>query len=76
MIELVQQAVLKGWTVVINTGRKEHHRATTAAWLADHNIPYHFLFMGKSLCTYRIDDVNITAEDFKKVLENGKNPSS
>lgn len=69
MIELVKESVAKDWTVIINTARKEEHRTKTVSWLADHGVPYHYLFMSKILCTYRIDDVNITAEDFRKVLD-------
>lgn len=67
-IELVRKAVEQGWTVVINTARKEHNRTVTVNWLAKHGVPYHFLFMGKLPCTYRIDDVNITPEAFDALL--------
>ena len=67
-IDLVKGAVEKDWTVIIRTGRKEEHRALTVEWLAANQVPYHFLFMNKPLCTYRIDDVNITKQAFRNVL--------
>ena len=68
MISLVKDAVRKGWTVIINTARKEHNREITTAWLAENDVPYHFLFFNKIPCTYRIDDVNVTAEQFAGIL--------
>ena len=69
-IDLLKKAHSLGWTVVLHTGRREEQRRITESWLSQHKIPYHFLFMGKPLCKYRIDDVNITPDDFNKLLEN------
>lgn len=76
MIALVHEADRCGWTIVIRTGRKERQRRLTETWLQEHGVPYHFLFMDKGLCTYRIDDANITAEEFKQVLADEKKPSN
>jgi len=69
MIKLVKQAHQQGWTVIIHTGRREPQRLITESWLEQHNIPYHFLHMNKPLCTYRIDDVNISSSGFKDIID-------
>lgn len=68
MIKLVREAFNAGWTITMHTGRRWEQKRLTESWLAQHNIPYHFLIMGKHPCTYRIDDVNISATGFRKVL--------
>lgn len=68
MCALVRHAYAAGWTVVIHTGRREEQRRVTESWLAQHDVPYHFLLMGKPPCTYRIDDVNIAANEFEALI--------
>jgi uncharacterized HAD superfamily protein len=68
MIKLVREAFAAGWTVTIHTGRRWEQKRLTESWLAQQGVPYHFLIMGKHPCTYRIDDVNISATGFRRVL--------
>lgn len=71
--EVCNRAYAAGWTVTISTGRGEIYRAATEAWLRQHGIYYHFLFMGKLAYDVVVDDLGRTIEEFDAVLD-GRRP--
>jgi predicted kinase len=45
VVDILFEAVEKGFTIVIVTGRNEKYRDVTQAWLDENNIPYDNIFM-------------------------------
>lgn len=45
VVDILFEAVDKGFTIVIVTGRNEKYRDVTQAWLDENNIPYDNIFM-------------------------------
>lgn len=45
VIEAVRRLYSEGWTVVLMSGRSEKSREATEKWLADHDVPYHAMYM-------------------------------
>lgn len=66
---ICNEAYARGWTVTICTGRGEIYRAATEAWLRQHDVHYHFLFMGKLSYDVVIDDLARTPAEFAEILE-------
>lgn len=48
IIEAVRRLYEAGWKVVMCSGRSENTRAATEAWLAQHGVRYHALYMRKA----------------------------
>lgn len=56
VIGAVRTLYLAGWDVVMMTGRGAQKRDVTAAWLIEHNVPYHAMYT-RALKDYRSDDI-------------------
>jgi len=57
-IDLMNDLREEGIKLVINTARWEDDRAKTIIWLAEHEVPYDELLMGKPSADLYIDDKN------------------
>jgi hypothetical protein len=67
-IALVNEAVSKGWCVVLFTGRHEGYRKLTENWLFAHGVNYHFLIMDKPYFKYIVDDRARNVSEIKEII--------
>ncbi|MCX7986414.1 MAG: HAD family hydrolase [Bacteroidales bacterium] len=59
----------QGHTIIIYSARTWMEYEMTSAWLAQHNIKYHQLVMGKPIGDVWIDDRAIRFTNWKEVME-------
>lgn len=61
--QAVRNAALEGYEILVWTARPWSHKPALIKWLADHQIPYETIVMGKPL-GFIVDDRSISIKDF------------
>jgi len=67
MIDIINRLYDKGHTIILHTARIWANFEVTVKWLAQHNVKYTTLIMGKPLAHFYIDDKNMTIAEFMKI---------
>lgn len=72
MVEAINNLVISGHNVIIETGRHWNHLNITISQLKSIGLLYDTLIMGKPPVDYDIDDKNLSPNEFMQLYNKGK----
>ena len=64
MINKINHYYDRGYTIYFETARHMIHQEKTVKWMKRYSVKYHYIFFGKPVGDYYIDEKNRTVEQF------------